>query len=92
VHGHLTLLLLPHLAAQTYRIEGTTAAINYGLNRVRFVQAVPVGASIRDRTRLLEVDQKSGAAVQSVIEHRVELDGSDKPACLAETITHYVFG
>jgi acyl dehydratase len=85
-HGFLTLSLLPALTTQTYRVDGLAMAINYGLNKVRFPNPVRVGSSIRATAELIDVvDVKQG--VQMLVRVTVEIEGQDKPACVAETLT-----
>jgi len=88
-HGFLTLSLLPTLGQQTYRVEGITMGINYGLGKVRFPAVVPVGSRVRASGELVEVTDKPQGR-QAVVRYTVELDGSDKPACVAEQIVLYV--
>lgn len=59
-HGFLTLSILPMLSAQTFRVDGVSRGINYGLNKVRFTGMVPVGSRLRLRDKLLSVEEKSG--------------------------------
>lgn len=88
-HGLLILSLLPALAAQVYEITGVVARINYGYDRVRFPQAVPVGSRVRDRVLVRElVAVDTGTRAHLV--HTVELEGADRPACVAESIVHLV--
>jgi acyl dehydratase len=89
-HGYLTLSLLAPLMKSTYRIEGATAAVNYGLNKVRFAAPVRVGSRVRARVSLISVDELPNG-VQSVWSAVVELEGSNKPACIAETVTRHMF-
>jgi acyl dehydratase len=90
VHGYLVLSLLPALAADAYRIEGASARINYGLERVRFPAPVPSGARIRVSSRLTELaETPTGARI--VVRNVVELEGSEKPACIADTVSVLVF-
>lgn len=85
-HGYLTLSMLPFLGAQVYAFAGDRARVNYGLNRVRFMAPVTVGSRIRNRVEMLEVrDIEKGQQV--TIQHTVEIEGSEKPACIAETVT-----
>jgi len=85
-HGYLVLSLLPALAADAYRIEGASARINYGLERVRFPAPVRAGARIRVRSTLAELDETpTGARI--VVRNVVELEGSEKPACIADTVS-----
>ena len=89
-HGYLTLSLIPILTQQIYSVQGVSAGINYGLNRVRFIQPVPVGSRIRSTATLDSVAEVPGG-LQLVVTHLVELDGAAKPACIAETIVRIVF-
>jgi acyl dehydratase len=85
-HGYLTLSLLPFLGAQVYAFAGDRARVNYGLNRVRFMAPVLVNSKVRNRVEVLEVrDIDKGQQV--TLQHTVEIAGSDKPACIAETVT-----
>ncbi|MFR9730111.1 MaoC family dehydratase [Saccharopolyspora sp. MS10] len=85
-HGFLTLSLLSALNAQTYRFENVRMGINYGLNKVRFPNPVRVGSRVRSRTRLAEVAEVDGG-LQLTIESTVEIEGADKPACVAQGLT-----
>lgn len=88
-HGYLTLSLIPLLGKQVYRVDGITMGINYGLGKVRFPAVVPVGSRIRSGIELMEVTERA-QGTQAVLKHTVEIDGGDKPACVAETIVVYV--
>lgn len=84
-HGYLTLSLLPALSAEVMDIRGFTMMINYGLGRVRFPAAVPVGSRIRAGIELASLQRKpSGVQLTSVV--TVEIEGSDRPALVAETV------
>ena len=85
-HGFLTLSLLPTLVSQTYRIEGVKMGVNYGLNRVRFTSPVPVGSKVRGSVELIDVADVDGG-VQLTTKVTVELDGSQRPALVAEWLT-----
>jgi acyl dehydratase len=91
-HGFLTLSLIPALSKDNFRLENAKLAINYGLNKVRFLSAVPVGSRVRTRSELIDVAVKpeSGAA-DLTVRHTIEMDGSDKPAAVAEMIVRAVF-
>ncbi|MBI3681575.1 MAG: MaoC family dehydratase [Acidobacteria bacterium] len=85
-HGFLTLSLIPHLSHEVIGIRQKFAmAINYGLNRVRFVSPVRCGARVRSRHRLLEVTGIQGGW-QTRWQVTIEIEGQQKPACVAETI------
>ena len=88
-HGFLTLSLLPHLAAQAYRVQGDIKmGINYGLNRLRFVSPVPSGSRVRARFTLQAVEDVAGGAQLTVVV-TVEIEGGQKPALVAEWLTRY---
>lgn len=89
-HGFLTLSLIPALSKDNFRLENVKLAINYGLNKVRFLNAVPVGARIRVRSELADASAK-GDAADLTVKHTIEIDGADKPAAVAEMIVRAVF-
>jgi acyl dehydratase len=85
-HGYLTLSLLPFLGRDIWRIGGVKMGINYGLNKVRFPSPVKVGSRLRCTTDLLSVeDVKQG--VQVTYRHTLEIQGQDRPAVVAETVS-----
>jgi acyl dehydratase len=85
-HGFLTLSLLPMLGAEVLRVEGTTRGINYGSDKVRFTNMVPVGSKVRLRQKCLSVESKAGGKTMKM-EATVEIEGKDRPALVAESIT-----
>jgi acyl dehydratase len=85
-HGYLTLSLIPFLTASFLRVEGVTRGINYGSDKVRFTNMVPVGSKVRARAKLLSAEAKSGG-MQMRTEVTIEIEGQDRPACIAETIS-----
>jgi acyl dehydratase len=87
-HGFLTLSLAPVLMRSAIRFPTVRIAINYGLNRVRFVSPVPVGARIRGRFTPLAVSGH-GDGVDVTWSITVEREGGDKPCCVAEWIARY---
>ena len=88
-HGFLTLSLLPHLGAQTFRVEGDfKMGINYGLNRLRFVSPVPAGSRLRARFALQSVENVEGGN-QITWSVTVETQGGQKPALVAEWLVRY---
>src|SRR6201988_3808080 len=89
-HGYLTLSLLPRFKHQMYTVNGIKLAINYGLNKVRFPAPVPVGSRVRAQSSLVSVDDLGNGAVQAIVSTTVEIDGSPKPACVAESIVRYI--
>ncbi len=86
-HGYLTLSLLPVLNPKDQVIpEGIKMAINYGLNKVRFINPVKVGKKVRNKAVLKEITEKSGGRILICTENTIEIEGEDKPACIAETL------
>ena len=85
-HGYLTLSLIPWLTGGMLQIEGVTRGINYGSNKVRFTNMVPVGSKVRARQKLLSAEPKAGG-MQLVNEVTIEIEGQPRPACIAETIS-----
>jgi acyl dehydratase len=88
-HGLLTLSLLPHFTQQLYTVDNIAMAINYGYNKVRFITPVRVGSKIRARAEIAGVSQLDGA-VQATLATTVEIEGSDKPAAVAESIVRFI--
>ena len=85
-HGYLTLSLIPMLGAQIMRIDGVSRGINYGSNKVRFTNTVPVGSKVRGKQKLVSVEPRAGG-LQMINEMTIEIEGQDRPACVAETIS-----
>jgi len=98
-HGFLTLSLMPHLvgsALEQTKVgaaarEGVTAAINYGLDRVRFPAPVRVGKRVRARSELLSVERVSANTLQLKRKVTFEIEGEDKPGCVAEALSRLVY-
>jgi len=88
-HGFLTLSLLPPLINQLYRVDNVKMAVNYGLEKVRFMAPVPVGSKIRATAKVLTVAALDGAA-QATLETTFEIEGSEKPAAVVQSIVRYV--
>ncbi len=88
-HGLLTLSLLPHFTHQLYTVTNIAMAINYGYNKVRFITPVKVGAKIRARAEITKVDKLDGGA-QAMMTLTVEIEGSEKPAAVAESIVRFL--
>ncbi len=86
-HGYLTLSLLPMLMSQIMHIKNAGSRINYGCNRVRFTNMVKTGSRIRARQVLKALEPYKNNGVQVINEVTVEIDGQDRPACIAETIS-----
>jgi acyl dehydratase len=84
-HGYLTLSLLPMLSAQVMKVEGVQRGINFGSNKVRFTNMVPVGSRVRLKQKCLSVEPRAGGK-QVTMESTIEIEGKDRPACVAESI------
>ena len=84
-HGYLTLSLIPLLGSQVFDLETPGAKLNYGVNKVRFPNPVPVGSRIRATCTVAEVTDVP-AGKQLTVSYVIEIEGQDKPACVAETV------
>jgi acyl dehydratase len=88
-HGFLTLSLLPVFIAALYRVDNVSMAINYGLDKVRFISPVRVGSNLRASTTIIEfVDVPGG--VQGTIKTTVEIQDVERPACVMSSILRYM--
>lgn len=85
-HGFLTLSLVPMLFESAFAIDDVKMGVNYGLNRVRFMSPVRVGGRVRGQFKLLAYEPLEGGA-QLTVQVSIELEGSAKPACVAETVS-----
>ena len=89
-HSYLTLALIIPLFGQLLEVRGVRMSVNYGLEKVRFPSPVPVGSKIRLGGRVVSVEPVAGDGVQLVLDFVVEIDGQDKPACVARAVyRHY---
>ncbi len=84
-HGYLTLSLIPQFGTQIMDLATPGAKLNYGVNKVRFPHPVPVGSRIRATATIQELTDIP-AGKQMVMRYTVEIEGVDKPACVAETV------
>jgi acyl dehydratase len=87
-HGYLTLSLTPILIRQAMSFSGIRLSVNYGLNRVRFIKAVPSGSRIRARFAPASVEETDGG-IQIIWNVTIDLEGSEKPCCVAEWLVRY---
>jgi acyl dehydratase len=88
-HGYLTMSLGPVLLPQVVTVKGFSMALNYGLNKLRFPSPVPVGSKLRLSAKLATVEDVPGG-VQTTYELTFEVDGSPKPACVAEALYRWL--
>ena len=87
-HGYLTLSLGPNLLPKTVDIRGFSMGVNYGANKIRFPAPVPVGSKVRLGAKLLDLQDVAGG-VQCTMELTFEVEGRDKPSCVAEVLFRY---
>ncbi|MEX1007660.1 MAG: MaoC family dehydratase [Acidimicrobiia bacterium] len=88
-HGYLTMALSNMLVPTVVTVDGFQMGINYGVDRVRFPAPVPVGARVRAGVELLEVTEVSGG-LQTRMQITMEVEGSEKPACVIESLSRWV--
>lgn len=85
-HGFLTLALTVPFGAELYELHFGSSRLNYGLNKVRFPAPVPVGSRIRAQVTLDEI-RETGAGLQLTTTYTIEIEGKERPACVAERLT-----
>ncbi|GAA1983625.1 MaoC family dehydratase [Microbacterium pumilum] len=88
-HGYLTLSLLPRLTSGLLSVAGTAMVVNYGLDRVRFLQPVPSGSRVRAVTEIAAVES-APQGYRVSLTTTVELEGSERPALVAQTVGLFV--
>jgi acyl dehydratase len=88
-HGYLTLALTSRMVRMALSFSNLKLAINYGLNKVRFITPVPAGSRVRGRLTPLSVEDAGGGATQVVWNIVVEREGADRPCCVAEWVVRY---
>jgi acyl dehydratase len=86
-HGFLTLSLIPMLNHQISHINNVRNGINYGCNKVRFTSPVPAGSKVRARAKLIAADPMTGGGVRLTNQVTIEIEGQERPACVAETMS-----
>ena len=88
-HGYLTLSLVNLFLPQLLDVQGASMGVNVGLDKVRFPAPVPVGARLRGHGQVVAVAEAKGG-VQVTVRVPVEIDGADKPACVADTVSRFL--
>lgn len=88
-HGYLTLSLVNLFLPDLVSVEEFSAGLNVGLERVRFPSPVPSGSQVRARGEIVSAEEAKGG-VQVVVRVTIEVDGSDKPACVADTVSRFL--
>ncbi|MEX2473702.1 MaoC family dehydratase [Marinobacter sp.] len=89
-HGFLTVSLIPLLNQEVIDVQGTSASINYGMNKLRFPAAVKSGSAIRTKMELVDVSKVDDQRTLASYRTTVEIQDEDKPACVAENLVMYV--
>lgn len=89
-HGYLTLSLVNFFLPQIVEVRGVSMGVNYGCDKVRFPAPVPVGSRIRGVGQLVAAEEVKGGAVQATVRVTVEVEGSERPACVVDTISRFV--
>lgn len=87
-HGYLTMSLVNHFLPQLIEVHRFAHAVNVGADRLRFLAPVKTGARIRGSGEIVSVEEVKGA-IQSVVRVTIEIEGSEKPACVIDTISRY---
>jgi len=87
-HGYLTMSLVNLFLPDLIEVRGFSHAVNVGADRLRFLSPVKVGSRIRGSGEIVSAEEIKGA-IQSVVRVIVEIEGSDKPACVVDTISRY---
>ena len=89
-HGYLTLALVNLFLPQLLEVRGTSMGVNYGCDKVRFPSPVKVGARVRGMGEIVAAEEVRGGAVQVTVRVTIEIEGSERPACVADTISRFV--
>jgi acyl dehydratase len=88
-HGYLTLALVNLFLPDLHEVRGISMGVNYGVEKVRFPAVVRAGSRIRGRGEMISVEERPDGSVQSILRVTVEIEGSDRPACVADTISRW---
>ena len=89
-HGYLTLSLVNLFLPEIFAVDKVSMGVNYGVNKVRFPSAVLVGSRLRGIGEVVEVEELKGGAAQVIVRVTVEIEGSERPACVVDTISRFV--
>jgi len=88
-HGYLTLSLVNHFLPQIVEVRGISMGVNYGADKLRFPAPVPVGSRVRGSGELVSAETTKDGGVQAKVRVTVEIEGSDRPGCVVDTISRY---
>jgi acyl dehydratase len=87
-HGYLTLSLANLFLPQLMEVQSVSMGVNYGCDRVRFPAPVPVGSRVRGAGEVISAEEVKGG-VQVIVRITVEIENSDRPACVVDTISRF---
>ena len=88
-HGYLTASLANYFLPQLMEVQGTSMGVNYGCDKIRFPSPVKVGSRIRGAGQLTAVERTKDGGIQAKVTITIEIEGSDRPACIIETISRF---
>jgi acyl dehydratase len=88
-HGYLTVSLVNFFLPQLLDVQGISMGVNYGVDKIRFPAAVPVGSKLRGKGSITSVEETKDGGIQSKVTVTIEIEGSDRPACVVESISRY---
>ena len=88
-HGYLTMSIVPSLLQEVWKVDGMKMGLNYGINKLRFPAPVPVGSKVRADVTLASVEDVGGGGQQTTLAVSIEIEGQDKPGCVAEVVYRY---
>ena len=88
-HGYLTLSLVNMFLPQILEVQRVSMGVNYGADKLRFPAPVPVGSRVRGGGELVKVEEVKNGGVQATVRITVEIEGSDRPACVVDTISRF---
>jgi acyl dehydratase len=89
-HGNLTLSMIDGFRIELIEASGFQLGVNYGWNKIRFPAPVPAGAKIRAKAEVVELEEVSGGWWQMVTRFTVEVEGSEKPCCVADSVARFL--
>ncbi len=90
-HGYLTQSLASHFIMQLLHVDNVLMGVNYGCDKVRFPAPVKVGARVRGHGVIQKAEPVDGNGVQLAVRVTVEIEGSERPGCVVDTLSRYIF-
>jgi acyl dehydratase len=90
-HGYLTMSLAPAYLQEVWQVGGMKMGLNYGINKLRFPSPVPVGSKLRVGAEVASIDELGDGGLQVTLALTFEVEGLEKPPCVAEVVYRYYF-